>query len=144
MIRLPHWVVADRFPAFFESESATAIEMVAKLYDVVKSIPEDYNTNIDILMTELQNWEGDQTEAFNCFKSKIVEMLNDFITAQNIAFDKQNLEIAKAKEYMTTHIHETANAIIQQMMTEGILTLNIEYVDDTEALSLNIVSDVEV
>lgn len=40
---LPKWSIPDLHPAFFDTESATAIEMVAKLYGKVKEVVESYN-----------------------------------------------------------------------------------------------------
>ncbi len=40
---LPKWTIPDLHPAFFDHESATSIEMVAKLYGKVKEIVEHYN-----------------------------------------------------------------------------------------------------
>lgn len=41
---LPNWCIPDLQPAFFETESATAIEMVAKLYGKVKEVITGYNS----------------------------------------------------------------------------------------------------
>ena len=40
---LPKWVIPDSHPAFFDHESATANEMVAKLYGKVRELIESYN-----------------------------------------------------------------------------------------------------
>ena len=40
---LPKWTIPDLHPAFFDTESATAIEMVAKLYGKVKEVVDHYN-----------------------------------------------------------------------------------------------------
>ena len=42
---LPKWVLPNNYPAFYDSESATAIEMVAKLYGAMKTLIEEHNTN---------------------------------------------------------------------------------------------------
>lgn len=48
--KLPNWCIPDNHPAFFDSESATTIEMVAKLYGAMKLLIEDSNAT-----TEEQN-----------------------------------------------------------------------------------------
>ena len=40
---LPNWGIPNIHPAFFDVESATAIEMVAKLYSKMKELVEEYN-----------------------------------------------------------------------------------------------------
>lgn len=40
---LPNWSIPDLQPTFFDSESATTIEMVAKLYGKIKELIETYN-----------------------------------------------------------------------------------------------------
>lgn len=63
---LPKWSIPDVHPAFFDHESGTAIEMVAKLYGKVKELIETYNkfedeltkkvnTAYDYLKTNLHN-----------------------------------------------------------------------------------------
>ena len=41
--QLPNWCLTNENPSFYETESATAIEMVAKLYAKVKELIESEN-----------------------------------------------------------------------------------------------------
>ena len=61
---LPNWSIPDLHPAFFDNESATTIEMVAKLYGKIQTLIEAYNT----LEKELSD---DVKEAYEYLKTNL-------------------------------------------------------------------------
>ena len=44
---LPKWVLTNEYPAFYDTESVTAIEMVAKLYGKMEELITTYNEFVD-------------------------------------------------------------------------------------------------
>lgn len=48
--KLPHWVVNDNRPAFYDTESATAIEQTAKLYGAMSEVIDEVNKKIEEFM----------------------------------------------------------------------------------------------
>ena len=73
---LPRWSIPDLHPAFFDTESATSIEMVAKLYGKVKEVVE-YCNKFTVEMTARID------EAYNYMKTNLhnvgKEIINNMI-----------------------------------------------------------------
>ena len=111
---LPHWIVADTLPAFYETEGATAIQMVAKLYNKVKELIESY--------TELTN-------DYIQFKNEVNDSLADM-----------NDTINGAVEYMQTHLVETVTALFQQAIDDGTINVGLinNYDETDESLELTV------
>ena len=71
---LPKWSIPDLHPAFFDTESATAIEMVAKLYGKIKEIVEGFN---------------DFTEEFHNYGAEIInELINSGKFTVGVTYDE--------------------------------------------------------
>lgn len=77
---LPMWCIPDIHPAFFDSESATAIEMVAKLYGAIKSIIENYNAFIEDVETRIDNQDEKINETIGYIKDNFTKALQDILT----------------------------------------------------------------
>lgn len=95
--QLPKWIVADGQPAFYETEGATAIQMVAKLYNKVKELITAYNTfttdineTIDLFMTE-------QVHNYEDFTREINNAVDNFINEVNRLIGLQDEDIANFK-----------------------------------------------
>lgn len=112
--KLPKWIVADTLPAFYETEGATAVQMVAKLYNKVKELIDSYNEIVD---------------DYNTFKNEINDELADM-----------NDDIQNAIEYMQTHLVETLTALFQQAIDDGLISVALvsDYNETNESLSLSV------
>ena len=63
---LPHWVLTDNHPSFYDSESVTAISMIAKIYPKIEELIADYERVVNEL-------NETNTEAINYMKNNIIE-----------------------------------------------------------------------
>lgn len=141
MIRkLPHWVLTNRNPAFYDMESVTAIEMVAKLYGKMEEMINDYNTFVDNVNQEIENFENDINSNFNCFKNNIIKIMNDYIETIDTKINIQDEKIEEAINYMKANIIETTNNLFREALNNGdiIAELNVSYDSETEELTFSI------
>lgn len=97
MIRLPKWVIPHKFPAMFDTDSATAIEMTAKLYGAMNSLIEEYNKFIENVETIINGY-GDTVleEGINkneVFRVAIRQEFQDFMDAVETHLDVQNKNV---------------------------------------------------
>lgn len=145
--KLPYWVVPDSLPAFYETEGATAIQMVAKLYGKVQEMIEDYNRFVDQVNTEIDNFEKGITKNFEDFKTCVMKLMNDYIETidtkinmqdQSIAakFDEQDTKIEDAINYMKNNIVATTTNIINQAILDGTITVGVSYDSENEELTI--------
>ncbi len=93
---LPNWIVADGSPAFYETEGATAIQMVAKLYGKVKEMIEDYNTFVDQVNGEIERFENGMYSSFEEFKTCVQKLMSDYIETIDTKISMQDTKIDNA------------------------------------------------
>ena len=122
MKRLPHWCITDTFPALYDTESATVIEMSAKVYGAMNELIDDYNAFVDRINEEIEAFETSSEKNYELFTVSMRQEFQDFIDtielkvkAQDKAiadkFNAQDTTIANSINAQDTKI---ANAIIQQ------------------------------
>ncbi len=145
--RLPYWVVPDSLPAFYETEGATAIQMVAKLYGKMQEMIEDYNHFVTEVNTEIENFENSINKDFDSFKNCVMKLMSDYIETidtkinmqdQSIAakFEEQDTKIEDAIDYMKNNIVATTTSIINQAIIDGTLTVGVSYNSENEELTI--------
>ena len=103
---LPHWALTDLQPAFYDTESVTAIQMVAKLYAKMQDLITDYNGFIDEINQAIKDFEEGILQDFECFKNKITEILNNYIQSIDLKIQTQDAKIDDFIEYTTTTIND--------------------------------------
>lgn len=161
---LPHWVLTDLQPSFYDIESVTAVKMVAKLYGKMEQLISDYNYFVDKINQNIEQFEDGMIEDFECFKDCIKKLIEDYIdsidmiisnqnrnitesiAAQNQAITEKFLEqdhkIDDAINYMKTNLVATVNELFNNAVHNGDITATLleDYNSETESLNLSIVA----
>lgn len=140
MINLPKWQITNLKPSIYDSESATAIEMVAKLYGAMQELIKEYNTTISTMQNELNKFENDITLNFEDFKNCMIKTTNDFIDAANMIHAQQQKELDEAITMLLQDVSNTASNIITQAVNEGKIVVNLDYDEVTKTLTLGATS----
>lgn len=102
--KLPDWALTSKYPAFYDSESGSAIEMVGKVYAAMQNLIEAYNqfeTDVNANNTKFENSILKDMEEFKTCVSDLVEnyinMIDlrlDSIAGLELSYNEQNEEIA--------------------------------------------------
>ena len=148
---LPNWTLTNLQPAFYDSESATVLQQMAKVYAKMQELLSDYNNFVKEVNTYIEDFENGITKDFNCFKNCIIETMNNYIATidtkinlqdSNIAdkFSEQDTLIANAINYMKDNIVETTTDVINQAIENGTIKadLLLEYNPINESLTFRI------
>lgn len=126
---LPKWVLTNRFPSVYDSESATCIEQTARLYGAMQSLIEEYNQfaeNVNsVIDTFVDNSETDQAQ----FKAEITKIMHNYIQSIDI-------KINDAINYMKTNIEDTTSKIVGEGIESGLYRVGVAYDPETETISL--------
>ena len=144
---LPAWTLTDFQPAFYDSESATVLQQMAKVYAKMQELLSDYNAFVNEVNTTITDFQNGIIGDFECFKNCIIKTMNDYIETidtkinlqdLNISnkFEEQDEVIAQAVDYMKDNIVQTATNVINQAIENGDLYINIDYDEPTEALNI--------
>lgn len=148
---LPHWVLTDLQPAFYDTESVTTIEMLAKIYPKIEELISDYNYYVDQINKTIKEFEDGIISDFNCFKNCIIDTMNDYITSIDMkitlqdnkieeSINNQNEIIDNAVNYMKNNLVSTLSLLFDDALREG--KINAQLVEDydnvNETLSFSI------
>ena len=137
---LPHWVLTDAFPAFYDTESATAIEQTARLYKTMQELIKNYNAFVDEVNKEIADFECSTHKDMGAFKKKLTNMFYQFRRYIEDILQKQDMSIAEALASFETRFNE----IEEQLWTSALNpeTINAQlratYDEDTEGLTIAI------
>lgn len=115
MRRLPHWAITDLNPAFYDTDSMTAIEQTAKVYGAMQTLIDEYNNYVSSLDKEMETYEQELNDANETFRTTMEEYVNSFINCVDIKIDKQNAEVASA----INEIVRTAESVTEKAIADG-------------------------
>lgn len=136
MQKLPNWVVANKFPAFYDTESLTSIEQTARLYGATNTLIENYNTFISIVEEELANFLEDYQHNNEVHEVSIRQLIQDFFDSVETALQLQNSRITAIENTFGTNIENAINKAIKN----GSLNIALKLDEATEQLLL-VISD---
>lgn len=103
---LPHWCMTGEHPAFYDTESRTAIQMVARLYSKMEELIEDYNTYVDQIDNLNEEFKNDVNAEITDFETEVNGIVNEFVETVNGKIAEQNLEIESFEGNVNTQLSE--------------------------------------
>ena len=131
MRRLPEWVMTNKFPSVYDSESGTAIEMVAKVYGAMQNLITEYNQFAETVNQNIESFEGDIQKEFEEFTVGMQQAFQDFI-------DVVDLKIGDAESFVKNNMNEALNTAI----AHGSLRITGVYNNATESYDLKLTGGV--
>ena len=117
--RLPHWVLTDKNPAFYDSESLTAVKMTARLYAKMQELVDDYNKFVDIINDEIELFTSSSNAEIEDFKFGIRQEFQDFIDLVELKLNEQDDEILQAVNFMKQNLSNSITNLILEMKANG-------------------------
>lgn len=111
MERLPHWILTNKFPAFYDSESATAIEQTAKVYGAMNELIESYNKFVDTFNETNEAFQNEVAEETQLFASGLRQEFQDFI-------DVVGLKMLDAENFMKNNLQESADKYLGEIVDD--------------------------
>lgn len=159
---LPHWCLTDLQPAFYDTESGSVIQLVARIYPKIEELVVNYNSFVDEINRYVDEFESGMIADFDCFKNCIIKTVNEYIETidtkinlqdskiedaiarqdQSIAdkFAEQDEIIADAVAYMKNKIVAITTSIFQQALADGTIMAELvtTYDENDESIVLSI------
>lgn len=137
---LPSWIMTNRNPAFYDSESGSTIEMTARVYNAMQTLIQEYNAFVEQINSSIIGFEGETKEEIEQFKTCITELTYNFIHCIEEKIDKQDVVIADAVDYMKTNIAKETDEVVNQLIDDGKITCEFAYNAENEEMTLTIVT----
>lgn len=116
---LPSWAIINRFPAFYEGESLTAIEQTARIYGKINELIETYNRFVTENNAELTELETQVQRDLACAIRTIINLTDSYITQVELRLTHQDRKLDEQYKALTDDITNTVDEVIQQMKEAG-------------------------
>lgn len=137
---LPHWVLTDLQPAFYDVESGTTLQQTAKMYGKVQELIDLYNEFVTKVNKYIKDFEDGIIADFEEFRNCIIKVMNDYIETIDTKINLQDTKINDAIEYMKDNIVSTTSELFSQALQDGDIRASLieTYDPTTEELTLSI------
>lgn len=135
--KLPHWVISNRNPSFYETEGGTVLEQTGIMYKKVQELIEAYNQFADDINEKIDEFISNTIADQEAFEIAINQIVHDFTRLVETELKSQDTEIKNAIDYMKTHIDNSVNNILLNLFETKQITLSFEYNTETESLDIN-------
>lgn len=100
---LPHWVLTDTQPAFYDTEAVTVLELLSKVYGKIEELVDDYNKYVEELDTKMNEQDQEIEEAIKYMKDNLIETVTNlynegfaegyYVSLVGITYDDTNEEL---------------------------------------------------
>lgn len=142
--KLPHWVLVDKFPAFYDADSKTTIQQTAEVYGKMNELIESYNKFIDIINTEFTNYENSTNKDILSFEQNINKIICDYMYKIDTQIVHQNRAIDEVYNKFKNQMFETVEQLFNEMQDSGELETIIENAvsEFIDSLKSSLVSEV--
>lgn len=122
---LPNWCITETHPAFYDTESKTAVGQTAKLYGAMKELQEDYNKYVneinETIIAFINDANADQEEFIN----SINKIMHDYIAMIDEKIKMQDNVIEENITYIKENMINGLQEILNQMIESGELEESI-------------------
>lgn len=141
--KLPHWVISNPSPSFYETEGGTVLEQTGIMYKKMQELIENYNNFVDETNKTIDEFVANTLEDQEAFEIKINQIVHDFTSLVDTKLKSQDALIKEAVSYMKANIENTTRELLSEMITENRLTVDLEYNPNTESLDIKGVTVIE-
>jgi len=137
---LPHWVLTDLQPAFYDVESGTTLQQTARIYAKMQELIDLYNEFVTKVNKYIKDFEDGIIADFEEFRNCIIKVMNDYIETIDTKINLQDTKINDAIEYMKDNIVATSSDLFSQALQDGDIRASLieTYDPATEELTLSI------
>ena len=137
---LPHWVLTDLQPAFYDVESGTTLQQTAKMYGKMQELIDLYNEFVTKVNKYIKDFEDGIIKDFEEFRNCIIKVMNDYIETIDTKINLQDTKISEAIDYMKDNLVSTVTDLFNQALQDGDIRASLieTYDPTTEELTLSI------
>lgn len=164
---LPNWVLTNLQSAFYDSESGTVLQQMARVYSKIEELINTYNNFVREINRYIDEFENGIIKDFECFKNCIIKTINDYIETIDTKINLQDLKISEAidrqdrsiqdkfnsqdeviqnaVDYMKNNLIITLTNLFNEALSNGDISVELatNYTEATESLVLSVVANNE-
>lgn len=145
ILKLPNWALVNKFPAFYDLESLTAVEQTARLYGKVNELIDSYNGYVEEINKAINDFEFEKDKDVNDFIKAITCLTSNYINTVDMKIDHQNRAIGEVYDKYKNDVTNTIKQIISEMSDTGELDNTIyEALDNINTAVTNFIAQMNV
>lgn len=134
--KLPHWVLSNPSPSFYETEGGTVIEQTAIMYNKMNELIESYNKMADELNVKIEEYVTNREEDQEAFEIAINQIIHDFTTLVETELKDQDAQIKNAVDYLVNNLEQSMSEVLMQLVESGRITIKLQYNENSESLEI--------
>lgn len=131
---LPKWVVPCTCQTAYDTESATTLEMVARLHGKTNELIEDYNSFAERVNVKVNEFINSTDLNYTTFRVALRQEFQDFIDVINLKVKAQDNLLTDAINEKVKTIEFTINEIYHQIVLDAKTSLESEYENNLNEL----------
>ena len=102
----------------------------------MQELIENYNNFVDETNKTIDEFVANTLEDQEAFEIKINQIVHDFTSLVDTKLKTQDALIEEAIDYMKRNIEQTTRDLLTELISEGRLTVDLEYNPNTESLDI--------
>ncbi len=118
---LPKWVLVNKFPAFYDTESLTAVEQTARLYGKMNELIESYNKYVEEINKAISDLETEKNNDVKEFICRISCLTDNYINTVDMKIAHQDRKIAEVYAQFSEDIINTFKLFLSDLHSSGLL-----------------------
>ena len=153
---LPKWHLQPNRPSFYDTDSATLLELASTLHETMNSLIKDYNNFVDSVNNKITEFTEQTTENQEEFAVALRQEFQDFINIVDMKITGMNNAFTEFTSQVNTSISNQDNkingmvtnqvpvtqSIINEAIKAGDLTIIETYNEETESLEMTLTGGV--
>lgn len=112
ILKLPKWILTNKFPAFHDVESLTAIEQTARVYGKINELIDNYNSFAENINKTLEEYARADQEEEEAFKNGLRQEFQDFINVVD-------LQIRDLEQYVKVNLNSEIRKLWNELNDNG-------------------------
>lgn len=112
ILKLPKWILTNKFPAFHDTESLTAIEQTARVYGKINELIDNYNSFAENINKTLEEYARVDQEEEEAFKVGLRQEFQDFINVVD-------LQIRELEQYVKVNLNSEIRKLWNELNDNG-------------------------
>lgn len=133
---LPRWNLQPNRPSFYDTDSATLLELSSKMQGSFNEMVTDYNHFVESIEAQMNQFMEDSNADREAFASALRQEFQDFI-------DIVSIKLENADRLIDEMIVDVKTGI-QEAIASGKITIGTVYDSDTEALNIGVTGGVNI
>lgn len=133
---LPRWNLQPNRPSFYDTDSATLLELASKMQAAFNEMVTEYNKVVETVNSSFEEFINNTNADQEAFQVGIRQEFQDFIDTINMIATQQNNTIDEVVNYMQTNLVTTVQNEINSVLDAGKIRFDWAYNAYDESLDI--------